>query len=50
VIFISGFAKVNATETSPAHTDILTKPFSLAQLSERVALTLNGNPAHAHDE
>jgi len=50
VMFISGFAKVNATETSPAHTDILTKPFSLAELSERVALTLNGNPAHAHDE
>lgn len=42
VLFISGFAKTDGTKASPAPSDILTKPFSLAELSERVARTLNG--------
>jgi PAS domain S-box-containing protein len=41
VLFITGFAKTAGTETSPPHTDILTKPFSLAELSERVARVLS---------
>ena len=47
VMFISGFAKVDATQTSPAHTEILTKPFSLGELSERVAQALKGKVVEA---
>jgi PAS domain S-box-containing protein len=40
VLFISGFAKAGDTNNGLAPIDILTKPFSLAELSERVARLL----------
>lgn len=47
VMFISGFAKADGTKTSPAHKNILTKPFSLAELGERVARALGSSPAES---